>query len=41
MRHQEPMASADIGKLCPEGPSLLLMLSQEGTDDRWVVTAKP
>ncbi len=37
----QQVASADIGKLCPEGPSLLLMLSQEGTDDRWVVTAKP
>lgn len=37
----EQVPSSDIGKLCPEGPSLLLMLAKEGTDTHWVAIAKP
>lgn len=33
--------ASDVSKLCPSGPGLLLILSKDGTNERWVATAKP
>ncbi len=37
----EQVPSSSIHTLCPDGAALLLILSKDGTDERWVVMAKP
>jgi hypothetical protein len=37
----EQVPSGDIAKLASDSPCLLLILSKENSDTRWVVTAKP
>jgi hypothetical protein len=40
VQSRERVAAKDVGRLCPEGPGLLLILTKDGTDERLVITGK-